>query len=146
MRDCDHDHETFTHAYEPSASLPVVCCTPVRWSCCQFAFANRRIGALSSHSEPPIETVKVALEMAYLVKKLLAALRPDNYRWFAELLLTRVLQAAVLGEADDEVIGLARSNSAKMQGLQQRLSGPARLERSAGGRGPGAVHGAVDHG
>ena len=90
--------------------------------------------------------IAVLGEMAYLVKKLLAALWPDNYRWFAELLLTRVLQAAVLGEADDEVIGLARSNSAKMQGLQQRLSGPARLERSAGGRGPGTVHGAVDHG
>ena len=69
--------------------------------------------------------------------RLLQNLRPDNYAWFAELLVSRFSLAAVSGEADDELMVLAKHDTDKMQKLQQRLSGPAEIKPGRpGGAGP----------
>ena len=60
--------------------------------------------------------------------RLLQGLRPDNYAWFAELLVARFSLAAVAGEADDELMVLAKHDTEKMHKLQQRLSGPAEIK------------------
>ena len=64
------------------------------------------------------------------VRDLLAGVRPENTRWFAELLVSRLVQAAAAGEADEELA--AAATPARLSKLHRRLTGETTTSDSAG--------------
>ena len=64
------------------------------------------------------------------VRDLLAGVRPENTRWFAELLVSRLVQAAAAGEADEELA--AAVTPARLSKLHRRLTGETTTSDSAG--------------
>ena len=64
------------------------------------------------------------------VRDLLAGVRPENTRWFAELLVSRLVQAAAAGEADEELA--AAVTPARLSKLHRRLTGETTTSESAG--------------
>ena len=63
------------------------------------------------------------------VRDLLAGVRPENTRWFAELLVSRLVQAAAAGEADEELA--AAVTPARLSKLHRRLTGETTTSDSA---------------
>ena len=63
---------------------------------------------------------------------MLSIVRVENTRWFAELMVSRLVQAAAAGEADEELA--AAVAPARLSRLHRRLTGETGGGDSRGGR------------